>query len=118
MEIKKDQFISDLNVGTRVDSVFAIARKQIRQKKNGDDFCTVALQDRKGTIEGVLWTEIFCKTEDFAEGDFAAVKGDVREYKGRKQLIVNSFARRQNQEDIKYSDYIKSTDKDIGEMYS
>ncbi len=127
MEIKKDQFISDLIVGTQVDSVFVIARKQVRQKKNGEDFCTISLQDREGAIDGVLWTEVFCKTEDFAEGDFISVKGDVREYKGKKQLIINSLTRLQGQEDqenlesqqkIDYSDYMKTTGKDIEEMYS
>ncbi len=118
MEIKKDQFISELSVGTRVDSVFAVARKQIRQKKNGEDFCTITLQDREGNIEGVLWTEVFCKTDDFAEGEFAAVKGDVREYKGRKQLVISSLAKLEDQDDIDHSDYVKTSGMDIEEMYS
>ncbi len=118
MEIKKNQFISGLSVGTRVDSVFAVARKQIRQKKNGEDFCTVTLQDREGTIEGVLWTEVFCKTEDFKEGEFLTVEGDVREYRGKEQLVVRSLTKLKDTEEIDPSDYMKTSAKDIEEMYS
>ena len=121
MEIKKEQFISDLNVGNIVDSVFVAAGKQVRQKKNGEDFCTVSLQDREGNIDGILWTEVFCRTEKFSEGDFVAVKGEVREYRGKKQLVINSLVKLQNpegREEIKLSDYMKTSAKNIDGMYS
>ncbi len=121
MEIKKEQFISGLDIGTKVDSVFVAARKQVRQKKNGEDFCTVSLQDRDGNIEGVLWTEVFIRTEKFSEGDFVIVKGDVREYRGKKQLAISSLARIQDpegREEIELSDFMKTTGKDIDGMYS
>jgi len=50
METGKKQFISDLEAGARADSIFMVARKQVRKKKNGDDYCAVTLQDKEGSI--------------------------------------------------------------------
>ncbi|GAI67045.1 unnamed protein product, partial [marine sediment metagenome] len=53
METSKKQFISDLGAGAKADSIFMVAKKQVRKKKNGDDYCAVTLQDKEGSIEGV-----------------------------------------------------------------
>ncbi len=118
MEIGKKQFISDLEIGTKTESIFIVANKQIRKKKNGDDYCTVTLQDREGIIEGVLWTEVYLNTGDFAEGDFVLVEGDVKEYKGGKQLVISSIKRIEGKENINYPDYIKASRKNIDEMFN
>ncbi len=118
MEIKKRQYISDLKIGTKVNTIFVLSRKQVKKKRNGDEYCTVNFQDKKGNIEGVLWTETYNNTEDFNEGDFVLVEGDVKEYKGSKQLTVSSLKKIEDEGDLEYSDYIKATNKDIDEMFS
>ena len=100
MKTGKKQFISDLEAGARADSIFMVAKKQVRKKKNGDDYCTVTLQDKEGSIGGVLWTEIYRSAGNFTEGDLVAVEGDVKEYKGIKQLVINSIKKIENKEDI------------------
>ena len=118
METGKKQFISDLEAGARADSIFMVAKKQVRKKKNGDDYCAVTLQDKEGSIEGVLWTEIYRSAGNFTEGDLVSVEGDVKEYKGIKQLVINSIKKIENKEDIEYSDYIKTSRRDIDEMFA
>jgi len=118
METSKKQFISDLRTGTKAESIFMVARKQVRKKKNGDDYCAVTLQDKEGSIEGVLWTEIYLSAGNFTEGGLVSVKGDVREYKGSKQLVISSIKKIENKEDIEYSDYIKTSGRDIDEMFA
>lgn len=59
MVIKKEQFISDLKVGDLVETTFVVSEKQVKKKKNGEDYCMVTLQDTSGTLESVLWTEVF-----------------------------------------------------------
>ncbi len=117
METSKKQFISDLEVGGKADSMFIVANKKIRKKKDGKAYCAVTLQDKAGSIEGVLWTEVYCNTEDFAEGDFVLVQGDIKEYKGCKQLVIGSIKKIENKENIDYSDYIKTSVKNINEMF-
>jgi 3'-5' exoribonuclease len=117
MADSKEQFTSDLAVGGKVESTFAVAGKQVRQKKNGEDYCTVMLQDREGTIDGVLWTEAFIRSEDFNVGDFVFVKGDVKAYKGGRQVVINSIKKIEDSGDIKTSDYLKTSRRDIEVMF-
>lgn len=118
MDLKKEQFINDINIGELVDSTFIVSQKQVKKKKNGEDYCTATFQDRSGTVEGVLWTEVYLATKDFSEGDLVKVKGVLKEYRGAKQLIVDELARVQVDEETDLSDYIKSTRKDIEGMFS
>ncbi len=117
MEASKKQFISDLGIGVKVESIFVVASKRIRKKKNGDDYCTVVLQDREGSIEGVLWTEVYLNTEDFAPGDFVFIEGEVKGYKGGKQIVVSSLKKIEDNLDINHPDYIKTSGKDIDKMF-
>lgn len=118
MVIKKSQYVSDLTIGTKVNTIFAVAKKQVKKKRNGDEYCTVNFQDRKGNIDGVLWTETYNNTEDFNEGDFVSVEGEVKEYKRSRQLAVSSIRKIEDKENLEYSDYIKTTNKNIDEMFS
>lgn len=118
MSIKKSQYISDLNIGTRVHTAFVVAKKQVRKKRNGDEYCTVNFQDREGSIDGILWTEVYSKTGGFNEGDFVSVEGEVKEYKGNRQLVVGSIKKIEDKDDLEYSDYIRTTNKNIDEMFS
>ncbi len=117
MVIKKEQFISDQKVGDLVETTFVVSEKQIKKKKNGEDYCTVTLQDSSGTVEGVLWTEVFQGAGIFLEGDFVEIKGVLKEYRGSRQLIVNSLVKMKQDADLDLSDYIKSTSKDIDSMF-
>ena len=118
MVIKKSQYVSDLNVGARVDTIFVVAKKQVKKKRNGDEYCTVNFQDRKGNINGVLWTEIYNNAGDFNAGDFVSVEGEVKEYKGSRQLVISSIRKIEDKGDLEYSDYIKTSNKDIDEMFA
>ncbi|MEA2016258.1 MAG: HD domain-containing protein [Actinomycetota bacterium] len=114
---EKKQFISDLKVGGRVESIFAVAERKVRKKRNGDDYCTVTLQDRDGSIGGVLWTETFNKTGGFNTGDFVLADGDVKAYRGGKQVVIKSLKRIENNKDLNYSDYLKTSKNDIDSMF-
>jgi 3'-5' exoribonuclease len=118
MNVKKSQYVSDLNIGTRVNTIFVLSKKQIKKKKNGEDYCVVNFQDREGNIDGVLWTEIYKRAGDFDQGDFILVEGEVKEYKSSRQLVVSSLKKIEDKKDLKYSDYIKTTSKNINEMFS
>ncbi len=117
MVIKKEQFLSDLKVGDLVETTFVVSEKQVKKKKNGQDYCTVTMQDRGGTVEGVIWTEVFEESGAFKEGDLVEVKGLLKEYRGARQLIVNSLKKIEKEEGQDLTDYIKSTSKDIDGMF-
>jgi len=114
----KKQYVSDLKVGTSVSSLFVVSRKSVKKKKNNDDYCAVTLQDREGSIEGIIWTDVFKNIGYFEEGDFVLVKGNVSEYRGGKQLSISSMAKIKNKEDIEYSDFVKTTKENVDDMMS
>jgi len=115
--MNKRQFISDIKIGDNFDSTVIVSDKQAKKKKNGEDYCTVTLQDRTGTIEGILWTEVFLGAGEFFEGDLVNIKSIIKEYRGSRQLIVNSLKKLEINDDFDLSDYIKSTSKNIDEMF-
>jgi DNA polymerase III alpha subunit len=100
MDEKKKQFIADVNLGGMVDSTFIVSARQVKKKKNGEEYCSVTFQDKSGMIEAVMWTEVFNACRDFAEGDLVEVKGILKEYRGSKQLIVNDLNKIQRDGDI------------------
>jgi len=116
MGYKKEQFIGDLKIGDMVDTSFIVSVKKVKKKKNGEDYCTLTLQDSSGTLEGVMWTEAFHNAKGFAEGDLVAVKGMVKEYRGVNQLIVDSV-NKLGKDNADLSDYIRSSSQDIDKMF-
>ena len=122
MEKAKKQFINELEKGTQVDSIFMISKKLVKQKKSGQDYCLICLQDKGGSIDGVIWTEAFERLSNadrlFKEGDFANIQGEITDYKGSKQLLVNSLQKIENKAEIEYSDFIRTSKRNAAEMYS
>jgi 3'-5' exoribonuclease len=117
MGVTKKQFTSDLEIGGKAESIFVVADKKVRKKRNGEDYCTVVLQDREGNIEGVLWTEVYLNTEDFNKGDFVLLQGDVKSYRGGRQIVINSLKKYKENGELKQSDFIKVSKKNVDEMF-
>jgi len=122
VEKTKNQFVNELEKGTKVDSVFMISKKLVKQKKSGQDYCLICLQDKSGSVDGVIWSESFDRLSNadrsFKEGDFATIQGEVTDYKGSKQLLVNSLQKIENMAEIQYSDFIRTSRRNTAEMHS
>lgn len=122
MEKIKKQFINELEKGSQVDSVFLVRKKMIKQKKSGQDYCLICLQDKGGSIDGVIWTEAFDRISGtdklFNEGDFVNIKGEVTDYKGSKQLLVSFLQKIEDKTEIQYSDFIRTSNRSAAEMLS
>jgi 3'-5' exoribonuclease len=49
--------LRDLAAGERVEAVFAVRERELRQRKNGEPFLKLMLGDRGGSIEAISWEE-------------------------------------------------------------
>jgi len=49
--------VADLTAGERVESVFAVRERDLRQRRNGDPWLRLVLCDGTGSIEAVSWEE-------------------------------------------------------------
>jgi 3'-5' exoribonuclease len=47
--------VRDLADGQEVEGAFCVRERELRQKRNGEDFIRLILSDRTGTVEAVAW---------------------------------------------------------------
>ncbi|MBN1299506.1 MAG: HD domain-containing protein [Actinobacteria bacterium] len=121
----KNQFIKDLKPQSPVDSVFLISRKNIKKKKNNEQYCILSLMDKSGSIDAIFWTEAcialdLLKKGRFEEGTYVKVTGTVSEYRGIKQLDINSIKDLGKDEGkiISSADFVKTAKRSADDMIS
>jgi 3'-5' exoribonuclease len=114
----KEFYISDCArvENQTITSLFVVASKQVKSKKNGDLYLSITLADRSGQLQANMWDNVADAVSAFEQDDFVKVKGVVHKYNGRWQLTVHKVRRLEEQE-IDYSDYIPKTTKDIEQLW-
>jgi len=101
----KKIFIEEIRAGDRVDEVFALTEKSMGQKRNGENYLTVTLSDRTGSLKGVVWTNVQDISDNVASDDFVKVKGSVSEYRDTLQFVATEIVR-VSPESINPSDFL------------
>jgi 3'-5' exoribonuclease len=84
-----------LRAGERVVGFFLVRQKKLepfRDRSKGE-FLSLVLADRSGEIIARVWDNASELAESFEEGDVLKVAGDVGEYLGRPQLIIQKLRR-------------------------
>ncbi|HHT02025.1 MAG TPA: HD domain-containing protein [Firmicutes bacterium] len=86
----KEVFVKDLKPGQRASSAFVVQKKQMLPFKDPSkgSYLLLSLADKTGVIEARVWdgaTEIH---EWLQTGDVVLVAGNVEEYRGNAQLVV------------------------------
>jgi 3'-5' exoribonuclease len=113
----KDTFISDFKPGDRVTSFFIVRQKQLepfRDKAKGE-FLTLSLADRTGQVLARVWDNAPTLAGTFEAGDVLKIAGDVEEYQGRMQLIVQRL-RPATDGEYDLSDFVAATTRDVNAM--
>lgn len=114
---QKGPFVRDLRPGDRILGFYLAHFKQLepfRDRSKGS-FLTLILRDRTGDILARVWEGAPDLAETFAEGDVVKVAGDVEEYLGRTQLIVQKLRRAQPDE-FDPADFLPATTRDVAAM--
>lgn len=83
--------VEKLNPGDSVENFFLIHRATQGVTAQGKDYMTLYLQDKSGDIEAKLWTVTKDDMKILKPEIIVWVKGDVINYRGRKQMKVNQF---------------------------
>src|SRR5438445_12501617 len=102
----KGAYVSELRPGDRVTGFFLVRQKQLepfRDRTKGE-FLSLVLSDRTGQLVARVWEGATAMAETFAADDFVQVAGDVEEYQGRTQLIIQRLRAAQPNE-IDLTDY-------------
>jgi len=90
MKIEK-QKIKDLSEGQVVDAFLFVDRKEVFTKRDGTPYLSLYLKDDTGAIEARMWEQASSFEPLFKEGDVVQVKGEVRIYNSRLQLVLSSI---------------------------
>jgi 3'-5' exoribonuclease len=99
-----------------ITSLFVVAVKQVKSKKNGELYLSMTLADRTGQLQANMWDNVGDAISAFDQDDFVKVKGIVHKYNGRWQLTVHKV-RKLGDSEIDYTDYLPKTPKDIEQLW-
>jgi 3'-5' exoribonuclease len=99
-----------------ITSLFVVAVKQVKSKKNGELYLSMTLADRTGQLQANMWDNVGDTISAFDQDDFVKVKGIVHKYNGRWQLTVHKM-RKLGDSEIDYTDYLPKTPKDIEQLW-
>jgi 3'-5' exoribonuclease len=114
----KEFYISDCArmENQTITSLFVVAAKQVKAKKNGELYLSITLADRSGQLQANMWDNVADAIDAFEQDDFVKVKGVIHKYNGRWQLTMHKV-RRLGEQEIDYSDYIPKTTKNIDQLW-
>lgn len=111
------QRVAYLQKGQTVRSVFMAKSKQLLdfQSKSGR-YLTFALLDKTGEIKAIVWDDGEGVYSSFEDGDVVYIEGNVGEYKGTPQIIVETL-RKCNRGDYDLSLFLPHTKKDTNALF-
>lgn len=85
----KSQYANELRSGQTVKEKFVLTKKTIKDKRDGGYYAILEFSDRTGYIDGISWDSNVLA--DISAGDFVFITGNVAEYSGRLQVVINSI---------------------------
>ena len=93
--------VRDLVDGEAVVGAFAVRERELRQRRDGDDYLRLVISDRTGSIEAVAWDEVGECHEAAAPGSVVLLKGrfSVHPRYGPKVTIERLRAAREGEYD-------------------
>ena len=112
----KNIFVSDLKSGQAVNDSFVLAEKHLSRKKDGGQYITMVLSDKTGTVKGVVWDNVEELTEKPAAGDFVHIRGNVSEYRGTLQVVIQSMVSLAAA-DVDKADFLPATRRNPSGMF-
>ncbi len=108
----KSQYVGELRIGQVVREKFLLTKKILKEKKDGGNFAQIELTDRTGTIEGIAWDNVSNELKNIATGNFVFLSGNVGEYNGRLQIVVNSISKI-SEDEVVPEDFLPIIEEDI-----
>jgi 3'-5' exoribonuclease len=84
----KNQYVSDLKAGQRLDDLFLLTSKRLAHKKDGNPYLTLSLGDRSGSLAGVVWDQVERIAAAAEVGDVVHAQGQIGEFRDSLQVVV------------------------------
>ncbi|UXV31281.1 3'-5' exoribonuclease YhaM [Mammaliicoccus sciuri] len=108
--------IETLKPGDSVDHYFLIHRATQGVTAQGKPYMTLYLKDKSGDIEAKVWTVTNEDIQLLVPETIIRVKGDVIDYRGRKQMKVNQFRVAVDEDNVKLENFLEAAPLSIDDM--
>jgi 3'-5' exoribonuclease len=113
----KTPFVTDLGTEQIITTFFLVHEKEIRNTRAGKSFLRLALGDRSGTIEAVMWDQFEAPAKDISRDDIVKVNARVEIYRNKPQLTLQQL-RLAKPEEVDLADFLPHTKEDVGKLWS
>ncbi|GGB02105.1 3'-5' exoribonuclease YhaM [Macrococcus hajekii] len=108
--------IETLKPGETVEAFFLIHRAVQGVTNQGKPYMTLYLKDKSGDIEAKVWTVSENDIKILLPEKLIKVKGDIIDYRGRKQMKVNQFRLATEEDGVKLEHFLEAAPLSAQEM--
>ncbi len=84
------QWAKNLRPGTDLDEVFAVRRKEVRQRRGGGPYLALTIGDRTGEVAALVWDNVDRLTKLCEPGKVVRIRGQVQSYNQRLQVVIRN----------------------------
>ncbi len=114
----KSHYVSDLQDGQAVTSLFMVGVKEIRtSQRSGKSWLELALRDRTGSIPAKMWDNFEALAKTFEADDVVQIRGRVKLYNGQKEMTLEQIVPAAVR-DYDLSDFLAHTKYDVEKLYA
>jgi 3'-5' exoribonuclease len=112
----KAAYVRELEANKTFTTSFLVRTKEIREKKTGEPYLSLALCDRTGEVEAKMWDNVAEVMDTFERDDFVKVKGLIQIYHNRAQLTIHKL-RRLTDTEVDFADYFPASTRNSAAMW-
>ncbi len=84
-------FVSDLKDKQILQSAFLAKNKTLLTDKKGNQYISLDLSDKSGSVDAKIWDNIEKMNNSFESGDIIMVKGQVQLFQNKKQVVIHKI---------------------------
>jgi len=113
----KSHYVSDLQDGQAVTSLFLVGAKEIRtSQRSGKSWLELALRDRTGSIPAKMWDNFEALAKTFEADDVVQIRGRVKLYNGQKEMTLEQIVPAAVR-DYDLADFLAHTKYDVATLF-
>src|ERR1019366_1140829 len=116
-ESMKSPYVIDLEPNQTITGIFLVHHKDIRQKKSGESYLSLALADRTGALDAKMWDNAAEVMDTFEQDDFVRVKGILQIFQNRPQLTIHKL-QLVTEAEVDVADYFPASTRNRDEMFA
>ncbi|MCE5184498.1 MAG: hypothetical protein LLF76_00030 [Planctomycetaceae bacterium] len=109
-------FVKDIQPGQQIQDVYMVTQPVLRNTAKGDLYIAMYLSDKTGRTNSRMWQATEEIYQSIPSEGFVLIRGKSELYQGSLQIVVNEV-KAIEPDQVRITDYVPRTEKNIGEMY-